>query len=153
MVRSLKSPSFWIALLALAESLGGTAFAAGLISGKSIRKDSIPGDRLAKSAVTGTRVKDNSLTGADVAESKLGLVPRAKIADRASVVGAARDTGLLGGDPPARYVRYGRAMTAGYTASGAWGCDTGRTCVVSLPASSTVAVGPVAVAPAGGCGG
>jgi hypothetical protein len=134
MVRSLKSPSFWVALLALVVAMGGSAFAATLINGANIRKGTVASDRLKRNTVKGDRVASNTLTGADIAESKLGTVGKAF---QSTVAGAAADAGLLGGDPPSRFVRFGRSMSAGYTVTGAYGCTTtAGTCVVSLPEPS-----------------
>lgn len=70
------SPALLVAFLALLVATGGTAVAANLISGRSIRRNSIPADR----------IKRNSLGGGRIAERLLGKVPRAK---RADVAGAA----------------------------------------------------------------
>jgi len=58
------SPALLVAFLALLLTLGGTAVAARLISGRSIRKNSIPADR----------IKRNVLGGRQIAERKLGKV-------------------------------------------------------------------------------
>ena len=161
MVRSLKSPTFWVAFAALVFSLSSTAVAASIISGKNIKKGSIPGDRLGKNTVKGDRVKNGSLTGSDlksntltgkqIAESKLGRVPSSITA------GAATDSGKLGGLPPGGYYRYGATITPGVTATGAFGCTgTGVSqCVVSFPGASTVPLPPGSVRPGGtgGCAG
>src|SRR3954469_23221039 len=149
MVRSLKSPTFWVAFAALVIAMGGSAFAATLINGRSIRKGTIPGDRLGKNTLRGDRVKNgaltgndlkgNTLTGKQIAESKLGEVPKAKTA------GATADSGLLGGMPPAKFQRFtgpakspgvpqGNAIPPGYGVAGAYGCASATAhCVVSLP--------------------
>lgn len=62
-----------VAGLALFVALAGTATAARLISGGSIRKHSIPADRL----------KRDTIGPAYVRESKLATVPRAKVAGSA----------------------------------------------------------------------
>lgn len=69
------SPAMVIALIALIASLGGTAMAAkGLISGSKIKKGTLPANRL----------KKNSITSRQVNEKKLGIVPRATIAETAT---------------------------------------------------------------------
>src|SRR4051794_25073555 len=147
MVRSLKSPTFWVAFAALVIAMGGSAVAATLINGKSIRKGTIPGDRLGKDTLRGDRVKNGTLTGADIDESKLGTVPRATVA------GAAGDTGFFGGMPPNKYQRFagpanspnipqGNGIAPGYTETGAYGCDKGASCVVSFSAPGTVDIAP-----------
>jgi hypothetical protein len=69
------SPSMIVALTALAVALGGTAFAAGVvINGKLLKNGSVTGNKLKKDTLSGTQIK----------ESKLGKVPRATNADRAT---------------------------------------------------------------------
>ncbi len=64
-----------VATLALVIALGaGTAFAAGKINGKSIRKGTI----------TGNKLKRDTLTGAQISESSLDKVPSAIRADHAT---------------------------------------------------------------------
>lgn len=159
MVRSLKSPTFWVAFAALVISLSSTAVAASIISGKNIKKGSIPGDRLGKNTVKGDRVKNGSLSGADlrsntltgkqIAESKLGRVPSSITA------GAATDSGKLGGLAPGGYYRYGSTITPGVTASGAFGCGGTANCVTQLPGQATVDIvaGNIRVGPGGACTG
>jgi hypothetical protein len=160
MVRSLKSPTFWVAFAALVIAMGGSAVAATYINGKSIRKGTIPGDRLGKNTLRGDRVKNGALTGADIAESKLGTVPRATVAS------AAGDTGFFGGMPPNKYVRFagpanspkipqGNGISSGYVETGAYGCDTGRSCAISFvaPGNADLVKSNVRVGPGGGCSG
>src|SRR3954462_3387464 len=63
-----------VATLALVLAVGGTSYAAGLISGKSLKNRSVAGKKLKKNTVTGTEVN----------ESKLGKVASAAHADSAS---------------------------------------------------------------------
>jgi hypothetical protein len=72
------SPSMAIALLALFVALGGTGYAAVKINGKNIKNKTI----------SGKKVKKNTLTGTQIRESKLGKVPKAKVADSAATAGA-----------------------------------------------------------------
>lgn len=62
-----------VAVIALVASLVGTATAATLISGRSIRRNSIPADR----------IKRNALGGRQINERRLNRVPRARIAEAA----------------------------------------------------------------------
>jgi hypothetical protein len=73
------SPSMIVALIALVMSLGGSAYAAHqlLISGRQIKRGTVTGDRL----------KNDTLTGKQIKESRLGRVPRAALADRATTLG------------------------------------------------------------------
>jgi hypothetical protein len=68
-----------IALIALFVALGGSVYAAGKLSGKTIKKGSEPGNRIKKDTVTGKQVK----------ESTLGKVPKAADADSAGSAGTA----------------------------------------------------------------
>src|SRR3954447_25484168 len=76
-----------IAYLALFVALGGSAYAASKINGRTIKKNSIPGNRLRR----------NSVTGRQVRESSLGRVPTAAQADRATTANAANNANALGG--------------------------------------------------------
>jgi len=71
-----------VALIALFIALGDTVYAAGKISGKTIKKGSEPGNRIKKNTVTGKQVK----------ESTLGKVPKAANADTAGAANAAFST-------------------------------------------------------------
>jgi hypothetical protein len=88
-----------VAYLALFVALGGGAYAASHINGKTIKKGSIPGNRLKKDGVTGVQVK----------ESTLGTVPRATravdagsattatVADDAKSANNAKNSDAVGG--------------------------------------------------------
>lgn len=87
------SPALFVSLIALFAALGGTVYAAGKISGNTIRVKSLPGDRLRPGSVPGNRLKPgtiaanrlqpNSIGGAQVDEASLGQVPSAVRADSA----------------------------------------------------------------------
>lgn len=85
LARFRPSPAMVVAIAALVAALAGTAFAATLIDGSSIKKRSIAGNRL----------KDHTLTGRQIKLAKLGTVPN-----------AAR----LGGAPPSAYVPAGKLL-------------------------------------------
>lgn len=86
-------PALVIAGLALAAVLSGTVYAAGKISGKSIKVKSMPGNRLALGSVPGNRLKPGaisggqlapgSITGIHIDASTLGQVPSAVHAETA----------------------------------------------------------------------
>jgi hypothetical protein len=67
------------ATLALILAIGGTSYAAVTINGKNLKNRSVAGKKLKKNTVTGTEVR----------ESKLGKVPRAKLADSATSAASA----------------------------------------------------------------
>src|SRR6185295_13134687 len=86
-------PALIVAGLALVAALSGTVYAAGTISGKSIKVKSLPGNRLAPGSVPGNRLKagafsgsqlaPGSITGIHVDASTLGQVPLAIHAETA----------------------------------------------------------------------
>jgi hypothetical protein len=91
-------PALVVAGLALVTALGGTVYAAGKISGRTIKVKSLPGNRLAMGSVPGNRLKPGaikgsalapgSITGIQIDASTLGQVPSAVHADTAE---SARD--------------------------------------------------------------
>lgn len=88
-----QAPALAIAGLALLAALGGTVYAAGKISGKTIKVKSLPGNRLAPGSVPGNRLAPGalrgsalapgSITGIQIDASTLGQVPSAIHADSA----------------------------------------------------------------------
>lgn len=88
-----QAPALVIAGLALVAALSGTVYAAGKISGRSIKVKSIPGNRLALGSVPGNRLKPGalrgsqlapgSITGIQIDASTLGQVPSAVHAETA----------------------------------------------------------------------
>jgi hypothetical protein len=72
-------------------ALGGGAYAA-----TTLQKNSVGPKQIRKNAVTGKKVKNRSLTGADVNLKKLGKVPSAATADRATSAATA-DTATSAG--------------------------------------------------------
>jgi hypothetical protein len=93
-----QAPALVLAGLALVAALSGTVYAAGKISGKTIKPKSLPGNRLAIGSVPGNRLKPGairgsqlapgSVTGIQIDASSLGQVPSAAHAERAQ---SARD--------------------------------------------------------------
>ncbi len=91
-------PALVVAGLALVAALGGTVYAAGKISGRTIKVKSLPGNRLAVGSLPGNRLKPGaikgsalapgSITGIQIDASTLGQVPAAIHAD---VAESARD--------------------------------------------------------------
>lgn len=80
-----QAPALVVAGLALVAALSGTVYAAGKISGRTIKVKSIPGNRLAPGSVPGNRLKPGalrgsrlapgSITGVQIDASTLGQVP------------------------------------------------------------------------------
>lgn len=65
------SPALVISLIALFVSLGGGAYAL-----------TVTGGQVKNGSLTGKDVRKNSLTGTQIRESRVGKVPRARVADR-----------------------------------------------------------------------
>lgn len=88
-----QGPALVVAGLALVAALGGTVYAAGKISGRTIKVKSLPGNRLAPASVPGNRLKPGalkgsqlapgSITGIQIDASTLGQVPTAVHAETA----------------------------------------------------------------------
>lgn len=70
-LRRRPSPSMVVSLIALFIALGGSAYAL-TITGGDVRNGSL----------TGKDVRRNSLTGTQIRESRVGKVPKARVADR-----------------------------------------------------------------------
>jgi hypothetical protein len=93
-----QAPALAIAGLALVAALSGTVYAAGKISGRSIKVKSLPGNRLAIGSVPANRLKPGalrgnllapgSITGVQIDASTMGQVPAAIHAETAD---SARD--------------------------------------------------------------
>jgi hypothetical protein len=88
-----QAPALVVAGLALLVALSGTVYAAGKISGRTVKVKSLPGNRLALGSVPGNRLKPGairggqlapgSITGIQIDASTLGQVPTAVHADAA----------------------------------------------------------------------
>jgi hypothetical protein len=88
-----QAPALLVAGLALVAALSGTVYAAGKISGRTIKVKSLPGNRLAMGSVPGNRLKPGaikgsqlapgSITGIQIDASTLGQVPSAIHAETA----------------------------------------------------------------------
>ena len=70
-LRRKPSPAMAIALIALFVALGGSAYAL-TITGRDVKNGSL----------TGADIRRDSLSGRQIKESKVGKVPKAKVADR-----------------------------------------------------------------------
>ena len=81
-MRSLRHPATLIAIVALVVALTGSAYASGLINGKSIRNGTITGAKLANRTVTGAKLANRTVTGAKLANR---TVTGAKLANGAIV--------------------------------------------------------------------
>ena len=89
MIRKLiPSPAMVVALTALFLSLGGSAYAL-VVTGKSIRNNSVTGADIRNGALASRDMKRDSIGGIAVKESRLGVVPQAEALSHHAVVTAA----------------------------------------------------------------
>ncbi len=164
------SPALAVSLVALFVALGGTSYAAIVITSKNIKNGTIRGRDVHKSTLTGRNVKNRSLTASDVknntltskqiAESKLGTVPSAATAN---------DATQLGGKPASAYGAASRwvlisstgtilAQSGGFAApshvaaTGIYTVGVGAS-AANLPLTATVNYGTPGVAVVAPCGG
>lgn len=70
-IAKLLSFSNVVACLALFIALGGSVYAAGKISGKQIKRNSVPGNRIKPKTIPANRIKPKSLTGRQVKAKSL----------------------------------------------------------------------------------
>jgi hypothetical protein len=117
------SPAIVISLVALFVALGGTSYAALVITGKNIKNGSVTGKDIKNGTLTGGKVKNRSLTASDIkngtltgkqiAETKLGKVPSAANADNAA------NAAKLDGQSPSAFAKADRWVLIQGTAAGA----------------------------------
>lgn len=151
-----QGPALVVAGLALMVASGGTVYAAGKISGKTVKVKSLPGNRLALGSVPGNRLKrgaikgsqlaPGSITGIQIDASTLGQVPSAVHAETAD---SAQDA-----ETALNAANAGNAKTVnGYEA----GCKAGTRAFTGacwqVDASGTALNAPAAAAACGSQGG
>ena len=79
--RLVPSPSMVVALVALFVALGGSAFAALVVTGRNVKNSSLKGADIKNGALASRDMKKNSIGGVAILESRLGTVPSASVAD------------------------------------------------------------------------
>jgi hypothetical protein len=84
MRRFLPSPAMVVALVALIASLSGSAYAALVITGKSIKNGTVTTKDIRNHSLRGTDMRHDSVGGGSIKESTLGAVPAAFLAGGAS---------------------------------------------------------------------
>ncbi len=94
------SAALLVAILAVVLATAGTATAAKLITGASIKNSSLTGADVRNSSLTGADVRNSSLTGADIKNGSLGVLDLSKSA-RASLSGTSGAAGGSGAAGPA----------------------------------------------------
>ena len=128
MRRFLPSPAMVVALVALIASLTGSAYAALVITGKSIKNGTVTGKDIRNHSLRGSDVRHDSLGGGSIKESTLGTVPGAFLtigAARFAVVNAAgqavrgRDISSVARTSEGRYqvIFNGNVRSCGYYAT------------------------------------
>jgi hypothetical protein len=85
MRRFLPSPAMVVAVVALVASLSGSAYAAFVITGKSIKNGTVTGKDIRNHSLRGSDIRHDSVGGGSIKESTLGTVPGAFL-----TIGAAR---------------------------------------------------------------
>jgi hypothetical protein len=80
-VKRLPTPAMLVACVALAASLGGVSYAAGVLPKNSVgtealQKSAVTASKLKKSAVTGAKVKNGTLKAADFSAGQLPAGPK-----------------------------------------------------------------------------
>ena len=172
------APATVIACLALFVALGGTSFAAFVVTGKNVKNGSLTGkdvkdNSLGSADVQGIRgrdVKNNAIGGNQINESSLGQVNAAKQADHATNADNADNAAKLGGAPADSFAQQGQwaliqgtatdatvlasspGIAANRLATGLYNVDIGQS-AVRRPLTATVnegTLGQVNVAPCGG---
>ena len=93
--RLVPSPSMVVALAALFVALGGSAYAALVITGHNIRNGTVTGADIKNHSLKSKDVKHNSLGGTAILESRLKTVPGASQADGLSRFAVVTNAGAL----------------------------------------------------------
>jgi hypothetical protein len=95
-----------VALVALFISLGGVSFgAAVVITGKSIKNNTVGTKDLKNNDIRGKDVRNGTLKGSDIVESSLAQVPSAASADNATSAATATNATQLGGTAASGYAK------------------------------------------------
>jgi hypothetical protein len=93
----LPSPAMVVALIALVAALGGSAYAAIVVTGKNVKNGSLTGVDFKPRSLHGSKLRADSIGGGSIKESTLG--PVQALAHQAVVTGAgvlARGRGVTG---------------------------------------------------------
>ena len=80
MRRFVPSPAMAVAVIALIASLSGSAYAALVITGKSIKNGTVTTRDIRNHSLSGTDMRRDGIGGGSIKESTLGAVPQAYLA-------------------------------------------------------------------------
>src|SRR5829696_3643027 len=92
--RVIPSPAMIVALVVLVMSLSGSAYAL-VITGKSIRNNTVTGKDIRNRSLTGSDVKQDKLGGGAIKESSLGPVPGALVSSGLAHWAVVNSNGVL----------------------------------------------------------
>lgn len=73
---SRPSPAMIVAIVALICALGGSAYAAGKIGSKNLKKNAVTTKKIKDDAVTGSKIANGAVTGGKLANGAVGVVMR-----------------------------------------------------------------------------
>jgi hypothetical protein len=93
--RLIPSPSMLVALVALFVALGGSAYAAIVVTGKNIRNSTVEGSDIKNGALASRDIKHDSVGGVAILESRLKTVPSAAVADGVNRFAVVSSAGAL----------------------------------------------------------
>lgn len=93
--RLVPSPSMLVALVALFVALGGSAYAAIVITGRNIRNSTVEGSDVKNGALASRDLKKDSVGGVAIKESVLKTVPSATQADGGTRFAVVSGAGVL----------------------------------------------------------
>jgi hypothetical protein len=155
-----------VALIALFISLGGVSYgAAVVITGKTIKNNTVGTKDLKNNDIRGKDVRRNTLTGSDIVESKLGKVPSSASADSATNATNADNSGTVGGVSPSALLRSDGEARSGTVLRGVYNITGGAAGAAASLGTGEISFGlrfataptvrliPVAGAPPAGCSG
>jgi hypothetical protein len=93
--RVIPSPSMLVALAALFVALGGSAYAAIVVTGHNIRNGTVEGSDIKNGALASRDMKHDSIGGVAILESRLKTVPSAAQADGLTRFAVVTNAGAL----------------------------------------------------------
>jgi hypothetical protein len=110
LIRNIRRPSaaMLVACAALFAAIGGTSYAALMVTGANVVNGSLTGADVAKKSLGGNRLKKDTIGGTRVKESTLGTVPSAAhagTADTATNASKAADADKLDGLDSAAFMK------------------------------------------------
>jgi hypothetical protein len=93
--RLIPSPAMLVALAALFVALGGSAYAAIVVTGHNIKNGTVEGADIKNGSLASRDMKHDSIGGVAILESRLKTVPSATVADGVNRFAVVSNTGGL----------------------------------------------------------